>query len=151
MFDFKKLCDEYEALSPVERGLLLTESSVRTLARLREMEIPDFPPVETLAAFILGSIVADGRVDEKEYLLMYPALRVVFGDGFDFESIKKTLEKDRAGKNLIKTYTAEMMTILGALDEDLQEDVIRLCLCVVSVDGKVSTREKNYIKRLCRA
>ena len=50
MFDFKKLCDEYEALSPVEGGLLLTESSVRTLARLREMEIPDFPPVETLAA-----------------------------------------------------------------------------------------------------
>lgn len=36
-------------------------------------------------------------------------------------------------------------------DETLREDVIALCLCVVTVDGKISLRERNYIRKLCKA
>lgn len=151
MFEFRKLCNEFEELSPLQRGVLLTESSVRTLAKLKLMDIPEIPPVETLAAFLIGSIVADGKLDEHEYLLIYPALRVIFGDDFDFESVKKQFESDPASDRLIQKYTKEMMTILSDVDESLQADIVRLCLCAVSVDGKISLREKNYIKRLCKA
>ena len=35
MFEFAKLCNEYEKLSALERGAILTEKSVKILAKLR--------------------------------------------------------------------------------------------------------------------
>ena len=64
MFEFTKMCNEFEKLSAVERGVILTEKSVKVLAMLRLYDEPDIDPVETLATFILGSIVSDGKVDE---------------------------------------------------------------------------------------
>ena len=70
MFDFKKLCNEYEKLSTVERGALLAEKSAVVLAKLHALNIEDIDTIETYVAFILGAIVSDGVIDEKEYLLM---------------------------------------------------------------------------------
>lgn len=151
MFEFAKLCNECEKLSTVERGALLTAKSVKVLAKLHLLDIPGLDPVETLASFILGSIVADGKVNEQEYLLMYPALVKVFGDDFDFNSIKESFAKDYEGKKAVKDYTKDLMTILNETDESLQEDIVMICLMVVAIDGKVSLKERNYIRRLCRA
>ena len=73
----------------------------------------------------------------------------MFGDDFDFESIKKSFEKDHDGRNAVKQYTEEMLAILAKEDESMVEDVVLLCLCVVSVDNKISLRERRYIRRLC--
>lgn len=151
MLEFAKLCKEYEKLSATERGLLLAESSVKVLAKLKLLDLPGVDPVYTLAGFILGSVVADGRVNEQEYLLIYPALLHVFGDDFDFESVKESFHKDRDSRNILKEYTEEMVSLLSLADESLQRDLIVLCLCVVTVDGKISLRERNYIRKLCRA
>lgn len=151
MLEFAKLCKEYEKLSATERGLLLAESSVKVLAKLKSLDLPGVDPVYTLAGFILGSVVADGRVNEQEYLLIYPALLHVFGDDFDFESVKESFRKDRDSRNALKEYTEEMISLLSLADESLQRDLIVLCLCVVTVDGKISLRERNYIRKLCRA
>ena len=63
MFDFVKLCKEYEKLSPVEKGAMLTEKAVKTFARLSLMNIDGLEPKETIASFIIGSIVSDGVID----------------------------------------------------------------------------------------
>lgn len=149
MFELSKVCKEFESLSTLERSALLSEKSVKILAKLRLLDLPGVDPIETLAGFILGSVVADGRVNEQEYLLIYPALLYVFGDDFDFERIKKSFEKDHDGRNAIKQYTEEMLAILAKEDESMVEDVVLLCLCVVSVDNKISLRERRYIRRLC--
>lgn len=151
MFEFTKLCKEYENLSAPERGVMLTGKSVKILAKLKLLELPGVDPVHALAGFILGSVVADGRVNEQEYLLMYPALVHVFGDDFDFDTIKDSFRKDREGREAVKEYTQEMLSFLALADETLREDVIALCLCVVTVDGKISLRERNYIRKLCKA
>lgn len=151
MFEFAKLCKEYEGLSGAERGVMLTANAVKILAKLKLLDLPGIDPVDTLAGFILGSVVADERVNEQEYLLIYPALVRVFGDDFDFESIKEGFRKDRDGQNMVKKYTQEMLSVLAVADEGLCEDVISLCLCVVTVDGKISLKERNYIRKLCRA
>ena len=130
---------------------MLTGKSVKILAKLKLLELPGVDPVHALAGFILGSVVADGRVNEQEYLLMYPALVHVFGDDFDFDSIKNSFRKDREGREAVKEYTQEMLSFLALADEKLREDVIALCLCVVTVDGKISLRERNYIRKLCKA
>lgn len=148
MFEFNKVMKDYESLNAIERGLMLTEKSVNILAKLSVLDIDGIDPVETLASFIIGSVVADGKLHEKEYLLIYPALVKVFGSDFDYESIKKEFEADKDGRKDIAGYTTDLLRVLGTVDETLYEDVIILCLCVVTIDGKVSLREKNYVKRL---
>ena len=148
MFEFNKVMKDYESLNAIERGLMLTEKSVSILAKLSALDIDGLDPVETLASFIIGSVVADGKLHEKEYLLIYPALVKVFGTDFDYESIKKEFEADKDRRNDIAKYTTDLLRILEMADETLYEDVIILCLCVVTIDGKVSLREKNYVKRL---
>ena len=148
MFEFNKVMKDYESLNAIERGLMLTEKSVSILAKLSALDIDGIDPVETLASFIIGSVVADGKLHEKEYLLIYPALVRVFGSDFDYESIKKEFEADKDGRKDIAGYTTDLLRVLGTVDETLYEDVIILCLCVVTIDGKVSLREKNYVKRL---
>lgn len=148
MFEFNKVMKDYESLNAIERGLMLTEKSVSILAKLSALDIDGIDPVETLASFIIGSVVADGKLHEKEYLLIYPALVKVFGSDFDYESIKKEFEADKDGRKDIAGYTTDLLRVLGTVDETLYEDVIILCLCVGTIDGKVSLREKNYVKRL---
>lgn len=70
MFEFNKILKDYEQLGAIERGLMLTEKSVGILARLAELNIDGIDPVETLASFIVGSVAADGKLHEKEYLLI---------------------------------------------------------------------------------
>lgn len=151
MFELKELCDAYEKLSAPERGLLLAEKSASVLSGLQRLSLPGIEPVETLAGFIIGSVTADGRINEAEYLLIYPALSRAFGDTFDFKSIKEGFRHNKDGKKLIAGYTEEMLCILRQLDGDLRRDVISLCLCVTSIDGKITLREKRYILRLCGA
>ncbi|MBS1455536.1 MAG: hypothetical protein HP008_00515 [Clostridia bacterium] len=148
MFEFAKVMKQYENMSAVERGLVITEKSVKILAALSTYDIDGIDPVETLAAFVMGSVVADGKLHEKEYLLIYPALVKTFGADFDFATIKKSFEEDKDTAKEIKKYTEELSKILGMLDEDLQADIVILCLCIMTVDGKVSLKERNYVKRL---
>lgn len=148
MFEYAKVLKDYENLGAIERGVMLTEKSVSILARLAALDIDGIAPVETLASFIIGSVAADGKLHEKEYLLIYPALVKVFGQDFDYETIKKGFETDKEGRRLIEKYTKELIRVLGSVDETLYEDVIILCLCIVTIDGKISLREKNYIRKL---
>lgn len=151
MFEFTKLCNSFENLNVVERGAILAEKSVKVLGKLKLMAVPGIDPVETLSGFIIGSVVADGRLNEQEYLLIYPALLKAFGDDFDFASVKSAFAKDRDGRKAVRVYTESLLSLLADIDEDFREDIVTLCLCVVTVDGKISFREKNYIRRLCKA
>ncbi|MDY2880209.1 MAG: TerB family tellurite resistance protein [Candidatus Borkfalkiaceae bacterium] len=151
MFDFTKTCNDFEKMTALDRNLVLTATSVKVLAGLHALNIPALDPVQTLVSFIIGSVVADGKVDEREYLLIYPALVKAFGDDFDYASVKESFKKDVEGKKGIHDYTEDVMTLLSYADEELRENVIALCLCVVTIDGKISLKEKKYIRRLCRA
>ena len=148
MFEFENIMKDYEKLTSVERGLILTEKSVGILAKLAALDIEELNPVDTLAAFIIGSVAADGKLPEKEYLLIYPALVKTFEQDFDFETIKKGFESDKDTRREIAEHTKDLIRILELVDDELFEDIIILCLCVVTIDGKVSLREKRYIKQL---
>jgi hypothetical protein len=43
-----------------------------------------------------------------------------------------------------------MVNVLGMISLDLQAEVIGLCLMVCAVDGKISMKEKKWIKQLAR-
>lgn len=149
MFEFKKACDAFEKLSAAERGILLAEKSATIFKKLNNLYILGINPIDVLAGFIIGSVTADGKIKETEYLLIYPTLVKAFGADFDFKSVKEMFEYNKNGKKIIADYTEKMICILGALDENLKWDVIMLCFCVISIDGKISVKEKRYIKHLC--
>lgn len=151
MFEFKKLCEAYEKLDTVEKGLLLAEKSVKIMAKLHCIQIPGLAPEEALAGFIIGSVTSDGKIDEQEYLLIYPSLVRAFGYDFDFAVIKNKLRIDTDCRKALTEYTKQMLRILTVLDDGMKNDIITLCLCVASIDGKISLKEKNYIKQLCEA
>ena len=149
MFEFKKLCKEFEKLTPAERGVLLTETSVSVIKGLKELS--DENPVDTLAAFIIGSVVSDGTISEKDYLFIYPSLMKAFGNACDIAGIKHSFKVSRDARREIADYTKTLLGLIALADEELQKDIITLCLLVTSVDGKISLREQQYIKQLCKA
>lgn len=152
MFEFTKLCNEYEKLSVAARSALLAEKSFDILSRLRRLSADvAIDPVKTLACFILSSIVSDGKIDEQEYILMYPALIKAFGSDFDFPSVKAAVAKNQALKKQATDYSKALASLLAQTDENFINDVIGLCLCVVSIDGKISLRERNYVRKLYKA
>lgn len=150
MFEFKKLCDICEEMTAFERGTVLTQSSAEILQRLRRLHIPEIDPVKTLAGFIIGSIVADGKFNERDYVIIYPSLLRFFGDDFDLSSIKGAFYHAFDLRKTISEYTEKMLTVLDKLDEELKSDIITVCLCIAATDGKISLKEKIYIRRLCR-
>ena len=51
---------------------------------------------------------------------------------------------------MVKQYTQNLVAVLSLVDESVVTDVIMLCLCVLSVDGKVTLKERNYLKKLLK-
>lgn len=150
MFEFKKLCNTLEELNPIERGVILAEKSVSVIKGLSGLNIP-LDPVKTLVTFIIGSVVSDNSINEKDYLYIYPSLVKAFGNDFDFISAKQAIGLAKDIKKAITKYTKEMISIINVCDEELATDIISLCLLITSVDGKISLKEKRYIRQLCKA
>lgn len=151
MFEFKKICDSFETLSAPERRQLLEEKSDTVFRELKRRAAPDIDPKEILAGFMIGSVMADGRLSEMDYLLMYPMLVKTFGDDFDFQSIKDAFRRSREGVKIVGDYTEKVLRVLRFSGEKLRRDVVTLCLCTISVDRKITLKEKRYIRRLCEA
>lgn len=149
MFDFKKLCTEVENLSEKDRVILTVSEGKKVLEGLANFPFTAYNPVKALASFVIGAVASDGVIDEKEYLLIFPALKRVFGDDFDYESVKNLFKNKRATAE-INEYVDALMKIITAKDEKLKTDIVTLCLLLVSVDGKISSKERRYIRRLCK-
>ena len=94
MFEYIEKCKKFEKLSTFERFALLANKSLIVTNNLSKLGFNVNESLSLIATFILGSIVSDGEVNEKEYLLMYPALLRTFGDNFDFDSIKEAFKND---------------------------------------------------------
>lgn len=149
MLEFKKLCDAFEKMPPFKRSVLLAEKSAAVFAKLRSLQLAELNPTDILAGFIIGACISDGKISEKEYLIMYPSLVKIFGDSFDFNSVKAAFQKNGDAEKAVNEYTDGMQRILSRADDSLKADIVTLCLCIAAADGKISLGEKRYIKRLC--
>lgn len=151
MFEFQKLCNEVENLNPAERAALIGEKSLKVIKGLRELDIEGLDPVLTLASFVVGSAVSDGVISEKGYLFIYPSLEKAFGGECNLAEIKQNFKVSKNVQKAIEELTRELIGILAEADELLANDIIMLCLLVTSVDGKVTLKEKRYVKQLCKS
>lgn len=129
---------------------LLGIKSKRILPALIDITQDGETGVEIFASFIIGAIAADGRLSETEYELLSPLLHAFFGEELDYETCKKAFRKMAPEQRELKKSVDEMVDVLGLLSDDLKDDVITVCLLICAVDGKVSLRERNWIKQLIK-
>ncbi len=148
MKDFNQLCKEIEDLDPLSYSGILHEKAAYILPRLSEIAGDSLDGISIFATFILGSIVADGKLSKQEYDLMYPLLYAFFGDSVNYDDCKKIVKSFRIESEEFKRDLDGMLYILGKADETLKNDIITVCLLICSLDGKISLKEKIWIKQL---
>ena len=148
MFEYIEKCKKFEKLSTFERFALLANKSLIITNKLFELGLNVNDSLSLIATFILGSIVSDGEVNEKEFLLMYPALLRTFGDNFDFDSIKEAFQNDFKTRNELKNYLKDILSLLNSVSNELKEDIIDICFAIVTIDGKLSLKERIYMRKL---
>lgn len=124
MFEYIEKCKKFEKLSTFERFALLANKSLIITNKLSELGLNVNDSLSLIATFILGSIVSDGEVNEKEFLLMYPALLRTFGDNFDFDSIKEAFQNDFKTRNELKNYLKDILSLLNNVSNELKEDIM---------------------------
>lgn len=151
MFEYIEKCKKFEKLSTFDRFALLANKSFIITNKLSELGLNVNDSLSLIATFILGSIVSDGEVNEKEFLLMYPALLRTFGDNFDFDSIKEAFQNDFKTRNELKNYLKDILSLLNSVSNELKEDIIDICFAIVTIDGKLSLKERIYMRKLFSA
>jgi len=150
MKDFDLLCKEAEELDFLEYNVMLMQLGARVKPALRQLTDDPAEVNGMLAMFLIASVYADGKLDEAEYEMMLPLLESFFGEEVDFEEAKEMVKAFKPeGKELMKLMDS-IVDMLGQLSEDLKDDLITICLLICAVDGKVSAKEKRYIKQLIR-
>ena len=105
-------------------------------------------PLTTYAAFLIGSTAADGGVNEREYLLMYPRLTHVFGAECNLSAVKNSYKRGIAGWKTLKKNVAAMQSLLPRMDDELKTETLLLTLCVLSPRGRISLKDRIYLRSL---
>ena len=150
MNDFNKICKIVEELNPLEYTAVATAKALKIIPALKEISDDDFDGVEMFATFLIASVYADGKLDEAEYLLMMPMLKLCFGPDFDYEGAKRLVRAFRPEGRELKKVVDDFVDKIGEFDEELKDDIISLSLLICAIDGKITLKEKNYIRQLIR-
>ena len=150
MKGFNELCKEFEEMDVVTYSDILVEKSATILPALEVITQDGLTGTSIFLDFIMGAIAADGRLSEEEYLLVEPMLKSFFGDAIDYESCKKIFKASKKENKALKSDVDEMVDMLGLLSDDLKADIIIVCMLICAIDGKISLKEKNWIKKLIK-
>lgn len=150
MKSFNDLCKLAEQFSPEEYTAIVSDKAAAIIPALRALTDDPDEATTMFASFIMASVYADGKLDEAEYELLLPMLELVFGEGFDYESAKKLVKAFKPEGKELKKAVDYLVDFIGLLSEDLKNDIVILCLLVCAVDGKITAKEKSYIKQLVR-
>lgn len=148
MKQFDRLCKEFENLDSREYGALLAEKSKKIIPALAALSQDGLTGITVYATFILGAVIADGKISEEEYLLCYPMFRAFFGNEIDYDEVKRAARKMRSESKRLKKDVDDMTDLLGELSDELKNDIVTVCMMICAIDGKISTKEKNWIKQL---
>lgn len=140
MFEFQKLCKEYEGLTYDERRAVLTELSNIVLPATAAIT----GGTESFEVLVMASCAADGKLSVEEYSLFKDAT----GLDLSFDAAKEVIDALK-GKEL-KEAADLVVDAFGALDEDIKEAMVSFCLCICSADGRVGLRERAFIKKLIK-
>ena len=148
MREFSKLCKEVEDLDPATYTAIITERSMNIIDTLSDIMDDGVDGLTMYMHFLLCSVAADGKLDKSEFNMLKPAMELAMGREIDYLEAQEIFEN--TGLNRSEDYKAavdDMVDIVNMVPE-IREDVVIVCLLACAVDGKISFKEKQWIKRL---
>lgn len=150
MKDFDKICKEFENIDLDTYTSVLMEKSMKLIPALSAFSNAGLSGLEIFASFIYGAIAADGKLSEDEYALIYPLLYSFFGDSINYEDAKKAFSSSSKEHKELKNTVDDMVDLIGLFSEEMKADIIVVIMLICAVDGKISLKEKNWIKKLIK-
>lgn len=150
MKEFDVLCKEFEETDALTYSAVLAGKAMKLIPALSLITEDGLSGIAVFSTFILGAIVADGKLAEEEYLLISPQLHAFFGTNIDYGDCKKLLRQLKPESRQLKKAVDEMVDVLGLLSDELKNDLITVCMMLCAIDGKISHKEKQWIKQLIR-
>ena len=145
MKEFEILCKEFEQMDVVSYTAYLTEKSTHVLPALQAAAENG---VDGAAIFIMSAIAADGKLAEEEYAIISPLLKAFFNREVTYEECQKAFKEYKKEAKQLKSIANQMVDILGLFSDELKNDIVIICLMICAIDGKVSLKEKRWIKQL---
>ena len=140
MFEFEKVCREYELLTYDERRDMLRQ--------LADIIVPAVAQITggTDAFFILASAAcaADGKLGVDEYSLFKDStgLEIFYDEAA--ETIRQIKGKD------LNEEADTLVDLFGGLDENIKDAMVCYCACLCSADDRIGLRERSFIRKLIK-
>ncbi len=140
MFEFEKMCRDYETLTYDERRSVLEEFAAVILPAITEVT----GGTESFRVLALASCAADGKLNEAEYALF----KDVTGLDLSYDVLEDDVF-DAKDRDLVSAAD-EVVDGFADLDVDICDAMIGFCLCLCSADGRLSLKERSFIKKLMK-
>lgn len=148
MKEFDVLCKEFEQMDPAAYNVFLAEKSAEIIPILSSIAKDGVVGTAIFFSFIMGAIAADGKLSEQEYGLVAPLLKLFLGDSVDYKAAKQIFIAFKKENKELTNVVDQMIDVLGLLSEDLKNDIIVICMMICAIDGKITNKEKRWIKQL---
>ena len=161
MKDFSKILKQAENLDATTRKTEIVYSSAKVLSALLSEESGSeavtallseesgAEAVTALVSFIIGATADGGKINEREYLSIYPALVTAFGPGYDFYSVKHSFDGLIATKRVMRENVSTLTAALASTSEITLDDLVLLyALILTPTFGKLSLKHKAHLARL---
>ena len=148
MKEFDKLCKEFEKMDVLSYTAYLTEKASTVLPALQAAAENGVDGSAIFFSFIMGAIAADGKLAEEEFAIICPLLKAFYNRDVTYEECKNVFNQYKKEVKKLPIVADQMVDILGLFSEELKNDIVMICLMICAIDGKVSYKEKKWIKQL---
>lgn len=139
MFEFDKLCEQYETMSFTELKTVVVEESAIFLPALLSLGEGG---VDAFILFVAAACGASGELELAEYKLFEEATGILVP--YETACGLVASAKDKDSQKLVD----ELVDTLGELDEEIKSSMISFTLAVCAANGYVGFSERRFIKRL---
>ena len=146
MMKFNKFCQECIKLDVVKRNTLILQKTAEILDVFRKFsDNAAISPSNALAAIIMNAAVVDGAYNDKKMRTLFPYLVKASGGEQEFKMLELTYLKTAQGLMELNNYTASLLKIISDRDKQLEVDILKLCILIMSSNGRVSKKEREHL------
>ena len=150
MFEFEKICREVEKMDPLTYSVVIAEKSKDVIAGLANLTEDGLTGLAIYSGLIFGAVVSDGKVSEEEFLLIEPMLSLSLGYQVSYEDAKAMLKYYKKDTKDYNKFVDAVVDLFGEISDELKSDIVTVCLLICGIDGKISLKEKMWLKQLIK-
>ena len=150
MFEFEKVCKEIERLDPASYKDILAEKSKKAIDAISELSEGGQSGASRFLGIVLGAVISDGVLSEKEFSTIKPMLDVAFDTDMTFDSARQMISFLIPDPKEYKSFVNHTTDLFGEMSDELKADIVVVCLLVCASDGRISHKERKWLKELIR-